>query len=233
MGIRLNQFTLKKFIYPLFFLLNTLSVYGQQDSLANKARISTGLSYNAYRGDLGNGYQSGGLAAHLSFMFAHEKKLHGGLHLAAGSFSGHELSQATPDFGTEILPNTYVKTSFISVHYGLQYDIIRYKGLLLYVSQGLGIIRFSPEDEFGNPLIDALSTRASNESYSNAAAILPTQAGLDYTLPNQIGVGIKAGWLNTTSDYLDNLGQLGSKDGNDNVLQLLLQLHFPLKGNNQ
>jgi hypothetical protein len=199
-----------------------------QKSMLSKGRLMAGLSHNAYRGDLGDGYHAGGLAVHLSYMFAHERRLHGGLHAAAGNFSGHELVAGVPDFNVEAQRNTYFATSFFSMHYSLQLDLIRRKNVLVYLSQGLGIMRFVPKDEFGTPLLDALGTRADNESYSNAAAILPTQAGVDFLMPNSLGVGVKLGWLNTTSDYLDNISQLDDQAGNDNILQLLLQLYVPL-----
>ncbi len=219
---------MKKYIFFFIFLGNTLSSIARQDSLANQPRLSAGLSYHAYRGDLGDGYQSGGLAVQLSYLFGHEKRLHGGLHATAGSFSGYELPAEPMDFAAEVFPNNYFKANFISVHYGLQYDIFRRKNWLVYVSQGLGIMRFVPRDEQGNSLTDALETRADNESYGNAAAVLPTQAGVDYYLPNRLGLGLKLGWLNTTTDYLDNISLLGESSGNDNVFQVLLQLHVTL-----
>jgi hypothetical protein len=212
----------------LIFLAICWPAFAQEDSLSFSARLSAGISHNAYRGDLGNTYQRGGLAVHLSYMFGHSKKLHGGLHAAAGSFSGYELSDTSPDFAAEVLPNPSFSTNFFSIHYALQYDIIRREHWLLYVSQGLGLIRFTPKDEFGNALTGLPETRAEGESYGSAAAILPTQLGVDYFLPNQLGVGLKLGWLNTTTDYLDNISQLGDKAGSDNVLQVLLQLHIPL-----
>lgn len=219
---------MKTLFLILILLASGWQTFGQQDSLSFPARLGVGISHNAYRGDLGGAYQRGGLAVHLSYMFSHSKKLHGGLHAAAGRFSGYELSGASPDFEAEVLPNTSFSTTFFSIHYALQYDIIRREHWLLYVSQGLGLIRFTPEDEFGNALPDLPETRAEGESYGSAAAILPTQIGIDYFLPNQLGIGLKLGWLNTTTDYLDNISQLGDKAGNDNVLQVLLQLHIPL-----
>lgn len=221
---------MKKFTYLFFclFFSCTLLGYSQQDSTRVAPKLSAGLSYNAYRGDLGEGYQSGGLAVQLSYMFGHERRLHGGLHAAAGSFTAYELQTGPTDFTSDVFPNNYFSTRFFSIHYGLQYDIVRRSNWLVYISQGLGIMRFVPRDEQGNSLTDALETRADNESYGNAAAILPTQVGVDYYLPNLLGVGLKLGWLNTTTDYLDNISLLGDRPGNDNVFQLLLQLHVPL-----
>ena len=219
---------MEKFSCLFIFLFIAMPGYSQQDSLGIEPKLSVGLSYNTYRGDLGEGYQSGGLALQLSYIFGHEKRLHGGIHAAVGSFSGYELRSEPLDFTTEVFPNNYFKANFISVHYSLQYDIFRRANWLVYIRQGLGIMRFVPRDEQGNSLTDALETRADNESYGNATAILPTQAGVDYYLPNRLGLGLKLGWLNTTTDYLDNISLLGRRSGNDNIFQLILQLHLPL-----
>lgn len=219
---------MKHLLLLIICLVSCWQTYGQADSLSFSAQLSVGVSHNAYRGDLGDTYQSGGLAVNVGYMFSHSKKLHGGLHAAVGTFSGYELSGTSPDFNAEALPNTYFRSSFFSAHYSLQYDILRRDRWLLYISQGLGLIRFSPQDEFGNALPDMPETRAEGENYGAAAAVLPTQVGVDFYLPNQLGVGLKVGWLNTTTDYLDNIGQLGNRDGNDNVMQVMLQLHIPL-----
>jgi len=219
---------MKNLLLLIICLVSCWQAYGQADSLSFPAHLSVGVSHNAYRGDLGDTYQSGGLAVNVGYMFSHSKKLHGGLHAAIGTFSGYKLSNTSPDFGADVLSNTYFRSSFVSVYYSLQYDIIRRERWLLYVSQGLGVMQFNPRDEFGNALPDNPETRAENESYGTAAALLPTQAGIDYYLPNRLGIGLKVGWLNTTTDYLDNVSQLGDKAGNDNVLQVMLQVHIPL-----
>ncbi|MCZ6900504.1 MAG: hypothetical protein O7F74_09725, partial [Bacteroidetes bacterium] len=36
--------------------------------------------------------------------------------------------------------------------------------------------------------------------------------------PNGFGFGLQTGYLNTTTDFLDNISQWGNKKGNDNVL---------------
>lgn len=215
-----------------FFLILSLMCCGvglqAQDSLSSNNRISLSISRNAYRGDLGESYGPGSAALQLSYMFNHQRRLHGGLHLTAGSLRGQELTTLPLDLGNESQANTYFRSSFYSFHYALQYDILRYRGLLLYVSQGFGLLRFVPEDEFGNSLQDQLSTRATNESYGNAAAIFPTQLGLEYLFLNHFGFGLQAGWLNTATDYLDNISQLGKRSGGDNVWQWHFRFHIPL-----
>jgi hypothetical protein len=219
-----------KLIRLLFFLMmmcGAMPLQAQQDDTDSRGRFSLGFSRNAYRGDLGDSYGAGRAAFHLSYQFAHQKRLHGGLHLGAGSLSGQEVRIATPGPEDILLANRFFQTSFFSFHYALQYDIFRYRGLLLYASQGIGLMRFVPKDEFGADLQDQLSTRAENESYGNATAILPTQIGIEYIFDNHFGFGLQAGWFNTTTDYLDNISRLGNREGGDNVWQWHFRFHIP------
>lgn len=204
-----------------------IAAWAQQDNLVWNAKIAVGASANAYRGDLGDAYDQWAAACHVSFLMNHQNRLHGGLHGSLGTITGEAFSSNTLDLDMTYTPNTFFRTKFLSVHYTLQYDIIRRKFLTVYISQGLGLMRFMPQDQFNQPLQNQQNTRASNETYSNVTAILPTQLGIDYYFPNRFGVGLKAGWLNTTTDYLDNTSQLGSRQGSDNVLQFQFLLLVP------
>ncbi len=202
-------------------------VWAQQDGQVRNAKIAVGVSANAYRGDLGNAYDQWAAACHVSFLMNHQNRLHGGLHGSLGTITGEALSHNTLDLDMTYTPNTFFRTNFVSIHYTLQYDIIRREFLKVYISLGLGLMRFMPHDQFDQPLQDQQHTRASNETYTNVAAMLPTQFGVDYYFPNRFGVGLKAGWLNTTTDYLDNTSQLGARQGNDNVLQWQFLFYIP------
>lgn len=213
----------------LFILLLALPVmsYAQQDSLNKHSKIIFGVSANAYKGDLGKAYHQWTAAYHISFLPNYQKWLHGGLHASWGSVAGQEVPTNTFDAENAVATNEFFSTNFLSIHYALQYNLILSKSFMVYLSQGLGFMRFMPQDEFGNKLQDALSTRAANETYTNIAAILPTQIGVAYYFPNQFGLGLKAGWLNTTTDYIDNISLLGRKKGSDNIIQYHLMFHVP------
>jgi hypothetical protein len=106
--------------------------------------------------------------------------------------------------------------------------LLKYKGFMVYVSQGIGLIRYEPKDAQNNKLLNNFSSRASNEAYSNVSAMLPTQAGVNYVLSNGYGIGFQTGWLNLQNDYIDNISQWGTRQKKDNALWYRFTLMVPL-----
>ena len=90
-------------------------------------------------------------------------------------------------------PNTFFRSSLISLHYDLRYNFIRKERLKAYVSLGFGLVRFNPKDQEDNSLQDLLDTRADNETYGNITAMLPLQAGAMYFLDNGFGASFQMG----------------------------------------
>lgn len=228
MIINFSKKVCKKGLLALFFALPLLTS-AQQDSLTSNSKIAVGVSRNAYRGDLGDPYDKWTAAFHVSFLFNYQRRLHGGLHTGLGTITGQMIPSNTFDPTNIPAFNEFFRSNFISIHYALQYDIIRTERLIVYLSQGLGLLRFMPKDQFYKNLQDQPGTRASNEAYGNVAAVLPTQLGIDYYFTNRFGIGIKAGWLNTTTDYLDNVSLLGQRQGNDNILQYQFLFYIPAR----
>jgi len=211
----------------ILLLVITLSVARGQavDSVGN-AKIVIGISTNAYRGDLGQPYDKWTLAFQGSLLFNHQRRLHGGIHASYGTLTGQAQGERVYD-PDENTPNRFFKTTFFSVHYALEYDIVRRENIVVYLSQGLGFVRFSPKDQFDRNLQDDLSTRAPNETYGNVAAMLPTQIGATYFFPNRFGIGTKVGFANYLTDYIDNVSQLGDVSGNDNALHVQFLFFIP------
>jgi len=206
-----------------------LSPVKAQQILENRAGIALSTTANAYRGDLGDGYEKWTAAFSLSYYFKHQRRLHGSLHAGFGTITGQASSEQNTDIITPSpTPNRFFTTNFISVNYGLQYDFIRGKHWAVYISQGFGIIRFNPQDQFYNNLQDNLQSRALNENYTNVAVILPTQLGFTYAFQNQFGLGLRTGFTNPVTDYLDNISQLGTKEGNDNILSFSFSFFVPV-----
>lgn len=228
----MNSYIIKKItstgLFILLFLLTwPVASYAQQDSLGKYSKIMFGVSANAYKGDLGKPYHQWAAAYHISFLPNDQKRLHGGIHASLGAVVGQEVPANTFDPENIVATNYFFRSDFLSMHYALQYNLVLSKSLTVYLSQGLGFMRFVPKDEYGRKLQDALSTRAANETYTNIAAILPTQAGIAYYFSNQFGFGFKAGWLNTTTDYIDNISFLGRERGSDNIIQYQVIFHVP------
>lgn len=209
-------------------LLHITSVQAQK-LLENRFIIALSVSANAYKGDLGDSYEKWTSAYYLSVLLKHQRRLHGSLHFGFGTLTGQASVHQTTDLVTPSpSPNRFFTTQFFTANYGLQYDIIRGQHWTVFLSQGFGIIRFNPQDEFDNDLQDDLQTRSPNESYSNVAVILPTQLGFTYAFSNQFGLGARAGFTNPLTDYLDNVSQLGTKAGNDNMLSFIFSFYAPI-----
>jgi hypothetical protein len=211
------------------------SVVQAQDTLASKYApkvtrfLELGVSANAYRGDLSASYQKWNPAFQAGLKLNFKKRVNSHINLGIGSVSGENLRYAvTAENGSILTPNTFFKTNFITVNYDLQVHLLKYKGLMVYVSQGLGIIRYEPKDAQNNKLLADFSSRANNELYSNVSVVLPTQAGVTYILPNGYGIGFQAGWLNLQNDYIDNISQWGTRQKKDNVLLYRFAFMVPL-----
>jgi hypothetical protein len=143
-----------------------------------------------------------------------------------GSLSGQQVG-GIPTSGSP-QPNTFFKTSTVSLHYDLRYNFFRKEKWKVYASLGFGLLRFNPKDESDNNLQDFQNTRAENETYGNIVAVIPLQLGAMYFLNNGFGTNFQFGFLNPTTDYLDNISDLGEETGGDNVLQFRFSLLVPL-----
>jgi len=199
----------------------------KQDSLK---WVSLGFNALAYKGDLGNNYSkwSGGL--HATMQFNTHKKWSGSINLTVGNFTGQDTD---PSFNipTESgrQPNTYFSTPFVSFHYQLLWNVYLKKNVRIFVGQGLGLMRYNPKDADGNSLANQSISRAANESSGTIALIAPTSAGAAYTFRNRFGLAYRLTLLNAATDYLDNISQLGSVSGGDNVLTHQVSLLVPVR----
>lgn len=206
-----------------------LSAAAQAQTPAPSRYLWMGLSANSYRGDLQGGIVQFKPGLHLGLKFNRKERFNGNFTLSLGQVEGQDPSFA-PDTEPEIKPNRYFTSSFFSANYMLQYNLVKKERYLLYVGQGVGLFRYNPRNEQDVPLQEQRQTRLAGEEYGNISLMLPTAAGAMYFLPNQWGLGFQATSLNPLTDYLDNIKALGSKKGNDNVLQFRLQLLVPMKG---
>lgn len=188
-----------------------------------------GSGPTAYRGDLQSGYEKWSAAFHVGVKLNNKKRLNGNLLLGIGSVNGQNIDYNPPDQGNSTpTPNTFFKTSFVSLHYELHFHIIKKEKFIVFLSQGFGLIRYNPKDQFDEDLLDQPDTRAQNESFNNSTIMLPFSLGASYFLPNQFGVGIQVSLVNPVTDYIDNISDWGVKSGNDNVIQIKLNLYAPL-----
>ena len=201
-----------------------------QDSLQRKKKeIHFGLGPASYSGDLGGAYSSSSLLVNFGLKLNREKKLNGNFKISIGRVTGQELDYMSFDnSGVTATPNTFFKTNFFGLNYEAQYNFVDRDKIKVYLSQGIGLFRFEPQDQSGQNLIDLPDTRPLGETYRNLAIQLPTQIGVKYYLPNDFALGIQAGFINPITDHIDNLGVWGNKNGNDNILSVQFQIHVPI-----
>lgn len=191
--------------------------------------LEIGVSANAYRGDLTKSYEKWSSAVQVGLLFNRRERLNGHLNLAIGTLTGQN-----PDYvfdgqpGTVPTPNRFFSTSFFTLNYDLHFNIIKTDRWIAYVSQGVGIVRFRPKDDLGGALQENLATRPPDETYNNVSIVLPSQAGVTYFFGNGYGVGMRSGWLNPQTDYLDNISRWGNRTRKDNALWVKFQFLVPL-----
>jgi hypothetical protein len=217
---------MRHFLLLLLLLLFTGSAL-QAQSLPPRY-VWAGLSANSYRGDLEDGIPHYTPGVHIGLKLNRAKRLNGNFALGIGTLNGQD-----PNFNPVVepptKPNKYFSTPFFTLDYSLQYHLIKKERYLLYISQGVGLFRYNPKDEQDQALIDQGSTRPASDTYGNISLQLPTAIGGAYFLPNQWGIGLQASYLNPLTDFIDNISSLGSKSGNDHVLQFRVMLLVPLK----
>ena len=213
---------------PLLLLLLLLCVTGVQAQTPSRY-FWAGTSANNYTGDLDDGLAHFKPGAHIGLKLNRGKRLNGSFALGIGMLSGQDPN-FKPDVAAPLSPNKYFSTTFFTLDYSLQYHLIKKERYWLYVSQGIGLFRYNPMDDQDRSLLDLGNTRPADETYGNISLQLPTSLGAAYFLPNQWGLGLQASYLNPLTDFIDNIGSLGTNKGNDNVLQFRLMVMVPVKG---
>lgn len=219
----------KRAISGFLYLVFMANILLAQESDVQRKEVFFGVGPAAYKGDLSDNFSKWSMVIHAGIKLNRFKKVHGNFALTIGSVTGQNInysfddgSQTTPE------PNRFFTTSVVGFNYELHYNILNKERVKVYASQGIGLMRFQPQDEFNASLIDQLSTRALNETYGNITLTLPTQVGMLYVLPNDFSVGIQLGYHNTLTDYLDNISDWGTKAGHDNMFSFRFQVYIPV-----
>lgn len=227
--IKICDNVVKRVIFCMLYLVFITNFAIAQDSDTRQKEIFFGIGPAAYKGDLNDSYSKWSMMVHAGIKLNRFKKAHGNFALTIGSVTGQNINYAFND-GSQNAPepNRFFTTSIVGFNYELHYNILNKEKIKVYASQGIGLMRFQPQDEFNASLIDQLSTRAQNETYGNITLTLPTQIGLLYVLPNDFSVGAQLGYHNTLTDYLDNISDWGTKAGHDNMFSFRVQVYVPV-----
>ncbi len=185
--------------------------------------LELGVSANSYKGDLSM-YEKWTACYHGAIQFNGAARWNGrvgfGYGFITGENRGYKVADATP--------NNFFRTSVVFFSYEGHYNFIKTRDFMLYGSIGLGIYSYTPKNEKGEKLADLLSTREIDELYGRVSFMLPIGIGATYILKNGYGIGAQASFLNTQTDYLDNISQWGRRKGNDNVASFKFYMYAPL-----
>lgn len=200
---------------------------GQQKPL----KIGVGLLGAAYVGDL----NTGGDALYrfhpgvsISLQFASEKLISPQLNTGFGRFVAQDRDLPAVE---GVSPNRFVETPFFFVDFRLKARFLRETSFNPYASVGIGLLGFTPRDQDDNNLLDNISTRAEGETYGSLTAGFPLSLGAELQLSPLVGLGLEYTYRLTSSDYLDNIAQLGPRSGNDRLQSLLLSIYFTFDPN--
>lgn len=227
---------MKNTLLGLCLLLST-TLFAQQeaDTLVNLSRpvmprlLEVSVSANGYKGDLST-YESLSSFFHVALRFNQERRVNHRLGIGTGFITGsNRFYQFRDAEGNLTSPNRFFKTRVLSFTYELEYNLIYNRNFRLYLSQGIGLCRFTVENETGEDLLGLSETRPFGETYGNFSLQLPTGLGAIYLFKNGFGVGAYAGFMNTQTDFLDNISTWSSSTGNDNILRMRLSFLIPLK----
>lgn len=210
-------------IVSLFF---NAALYAQNIE-HTRIHLITGVGGTSYRGDLSQSYESWGGTFHAGILFNKKKRVNGCIHLMMGGVRGNNASYVY-ESNAAATPNKYFKTSLFGVGYELRINIIKNNLYTLYISPGVSVLHYNPQDQFNESYSNQFATRSKGEEYANVAIMLPLRIGAAYQLPNGYGIGLDAGFLNPMTDYIDNISDWGNRKRKDNLMQLNLLLYIPL-----
>lgn len=212
-----------------FLLLSSISSFGQASDTLKKKEIFFGVGPAAYKGDLGGSYEKNTLIFNIGIKFNRFKKINGNFNLSIGEVTGQQIGYSFDDgTTTSPTPNSFFVSKLIGLNYELHYNFINKEKFKLYISQGIGILRFNPKNDQNQNLVDLTSSRALGEVYGNVSIFFPTQIGALYYLPNDFSFGIQMGFWGTATDYLDNISQWSTSSGNDNIFSARFEVHIPV-----
>jgi hypothetical protein len=216
---------MKKLVGTVLGLLMGLQLMAQQPP-QKPLRLGLGLSGTSYVGDLnsnGGAFDRFSPGACLSLQFDSDRLLSPQLNAGFGKFMAQDRDLAAVE---GVQPNTFVQTPFFFVDLRLKARFLREIALHPYLSAGIGLLGYTPKDADANNLIDNIATRNAGETFGSMTAGLPLSTGLELEISPIMLLGLEYTYRITTSDYLDNVGQLGPRSGKDKLHALVLSLYI-------
>jgi hypothetical protein len=214
-----------KFIV-LLFVFSTFTAFAQT-TMPNRF-VELGFSTNSYKGDLSHSYNQWANGIQIGILLNKKKRLNGHFNLMMGSAIAQNPNYFFDNGSNpQPTPNNYARILMVAINYDVHVNLYKKHNLIVYLYQGIGLLRFDPRDSDNNSLLNNLSTRAPNETYSNVCVFLPHGIGALYISKIGFGVGMQAGFFNTMTHYLDNISLWGDRNKNDNILSYKMTVYIP------
>ena len=208
----------------LIFLCSDLTA--QKKATKYPLQVGMGLSGIAYTGDLNNNTQLQRVnpGGNLSLQVASQRLLDVQFNAGFGQFT-----EQVDDAGGILEPaNSFVETNFFYGDLRVKLRFFAKKQIQPYLSAGAGLIVFSPRDVNGKFLERNENTRNEGERYNTAIPQLPIVGGFQLKVNKTIMTSVDYTYRFTPTDYLDNIGQLGSKKGFDVLHAIQISVYFTL-----
>ncbi|MEL6649858.1 MAG: outer membrane beta-barrel protein, partial [Bacteroidota bacterium] len=213
--------------FILCLLLLPLSLWGQSQ---RQVKVGFGLDGISYIGDLSDPNQKIHRiypGANLSIQLEGPKRLKLQLNGGFGKFS-EQYDDVRPSNTPGVRVNTFVETSFFYGDLRLKYRFPISQHFHPFLTAGAGVLSFTPRDQEGRFLNDALFTREPDEDYSTIVPQIPFGAGVQARINPAVSISLEYLFRFTPTDYLDNIGRLGTREGDDFLHGLQLSMYITL-----
>lgn len=214
----------------LFIVVTSFSQEKDTTKVKQKGLIlDIGFAPVAYRGDLQSKFNKWSGAFVVGVQTAPQRTIKPHIQIGVGTIIGQNLAYPTENFEGGV-PNTSFYTTFLRANLDVKITYFRNKKKTLssYLAPGIGLLKFTPHDDTFERLDDQSITRASGETYSTNALILPVALGLNYTLKEKITFQTELGYMNPRTDYIDNISQFGIREKKDNVFSWRFSVLVPI-----
>lgn len=127
--------------------------------------------------------------------------------------------------GTGYQASTFFSTRLYSIDYRIQYLLLKKPPYSPYLKAGVGLMRFVPYDVNGVNLATNLFSRPEFEDYSVFSYFFPVGMGFQYRINPHLYISIDYNRYITGTDYLDNIGSNGTKQGKDYFQSVQLSVY--------
>lgn len=148
-----------------------------------------------------------------------------------------QLDQGTLEIPASVSVASFVRTRFTAVDAQFMAVLRRKRQVNFLLGVGLGAIFYAPENLEGDFLASNPFSRLITEEYGAAAISFPVSVGVQTQVTQTLSFQLEYTYRPTQTDYLDNLGELGLRAGNDKIhafsLRAVISFRNPQKASAQ